>query len=182
MDHDSTDKVLQLFFSQYMVVAAGRVDREQNIGEWQPCYSYITLDSIQLDSICYDDDSEENTRRVRTLQNLREYSIKSIIFNSAAAWKEMKTTTLPNGWTKLLQDTEPENNFKGFETSDVDKEDDDVVEELPSSCPTLSVIRNHMHDVVSYIGASSDPEVLEYYGHFRHFHSIIIKKQPTRSQ
>jgi hypothetical protein len=53
-----------------------------------------------------------------------------------------------------------------------------------------------MDDGVSYIGASSDPEVLAYYGHFRQFSSIIIKKQhaswkqleidsffqPTRSQ
>jgi hypothetical protein len=29
----------------------------------------------------------------------------------------MKTTTLANEWTKLLQDTEPENDFKGYETS-----------------------------------------------------------------
>jgi hypothetical protein len=29
----------------------------------------------------------------------------------------MKTVTLANGWTKLLQGTEPENDFKGFETS-----------------------------------------------------------------
>jgi hypothetical protein len=40
----------------------------------------------------------------------------SAIFNFAAAWKEMKTTTLANGWTKLLQDMEPENYFKGFKT------------------------------------------------------------------
>jgi hypothetical protein len=26
--------------------------------------------------------------------------------------------TSANGWTKLLQDTEPENDFKGFETFD----------------------------------------------------------------
>jgi hypothetical protein len=53
-----------------------------------------------------------------------------------------------------------------------------------------------MDDAISYIKASSDPEVLVYYGHFRQFHSIIIKKQhasgkqlkidsffqPTRSQ
>jgi hypothetical protein len=51
------------------------------------------------------------------LENLRGYSIKSAFFNFAAAWKEMKTMTLANGWTKLLQDAEPENYFKGFETS-----------------------------------------------------------------
>jgi hypothetical protein len=51
------------------------------------------------------------------LQNLRGYSIKSTSFNFAVAWKEMKTTTLANGWTNFLQVTEPENDFKGFETS-----------------------------------------------------------------
>jgi hypothetical protein len=144
--------------------------------------------------------------------------------------------TLANGWTELLQDTEPENDFKGFETSnfhiiirrarddfsksdveqwldndngdpgyqilsqveiaesvlqgkeehdnfdeeyfDVDEEDDDdVEEESTSSCPKLSVIRNHTEDVILYIGASSDMEVLAYYGHFRQLHSIISKEQ-----
>jgi hypothetical protein len=46
---------------------------------------------------------------------LHEYSIKSTVFNFAAAWKEIKTTTLANGWTKLLQDTEPENDFMRFQ-------------------------------------------------------------------
>jgi L-rhamnose mutarotase len=48
---------------------------------------------------------------------LHRYSIKFASFNFAAAWKEMKTTTLTNRWTKLLQDMEPENDFKGFKTS-----------------------------------------------------------------
>jgi hypothetical protein len=200
-----------------MAVAAGREHREQNIGERKPCYSFITLDSV-----CYEDDAEEDTTGVRTLQNLRGYSIKSAIFNFAAAWKEMKTTTLANGWTKLLQDMEPENHFKGFETSDFQaimkrsggdvsessveqwlvnddsdpgyqilsqeeiadsvlqgsEEDDDVIEEeSASSCPKLSIIRNHMDDMILYTRASSDLEVLAYYGHFSQFHSIIIKKQ-----
>jgi hypothetical protein len=43
-----------------------------------------------------EDDSEEDTRGVRKLQNLHKYSIKSTIFNFAAAWEEMKTTTLAN--------------------------------------------------------------------------------------
>jgi hypothetical protein len=59
--------------------------------------------------------SEEDTRGVRTLQNLHGCIIKSAIFNFAAAWKEMKTTTLANGWTKLSEDTEPVNDFKSFE-------------------------------------------------------------------
>jgi hypothetical protein len=57
------------------------------------------------------------------------------------------------------------------------KTDNVIEEESASSCPKLSVIRNRMDDVISYIGASSDPEVLAYCGHFRQFCSIIIKKQ-----
>jgi hypothetical protein len=49
------------------VVAAGRGHREQNIGEQQPCYSFIKLDSRELVSICYEDDSEEDTGEVRML-------------------------------------------------------------------------------------------------------------------
>jgi hypothetical protein len=62
----------------------------------------------------------------------RKYSIKFAIFNFAAARKEMKPTTLANGWTKLLKDTERENDFKGFETSDfhavIKRAGDDVSE------------------------------------------------------
>jgi hypothetical protein len=116
-----------------MAAAADRGHREQNIGEWQPCYSFTTLDSV-----CYEDDSEEDTRGVRTLQNLRGYSIKSAISNFAAAWKEMKTTALATGWTKVLQDTEPENDFKGFETSDfhaiMKRAGDDVSESDVEQC------------------------------------------------
>jgi hypothetical protein len=50
------------------------------------------------------------------------------------------------------------------------KEEDNEVEEEPaSSCPKLSVITNHMNDIISYIGSSSDPEVLAYYGHLGSF-------------
>jgi hypothetical protein len=153
------------------------------------------------------------------------YSIKSAIFNFAAAWKEMKNMTSANGWTKLLEDMEPENDFKDLETSDfhaiikrardvvsesdvqqwLDNDDGDpgyqilsqeqmaesvlqgkeefdvTEEELASSCPKLSVIRNHIDDVSSYIGASSDLGVLAYYGHFRQFHTIIIIKKQHAS-
>jgi hypothetical protein len=34
-----------------------------------------------------------------------------------------------------------------------------------------------MDDVISYKGTSSGSEVLAYYGHFRQFRSIIIKKR-----
>jgi hypothetical protein len=58
------------------------------------------------------------------------------------------------------------------------EEDNDAVEEeSDTSYPKLLVIRNYVDDVISYIGASSDKEVLTYYGHFRQFRSIIIRKQ-----
>jgi hypothetical protein len=76
------------------------------------------------------------------------------------------------GYQILSQEEIAESVLQGKE------EDDDVVEEeSASSCPKLSVIRNHMDDVTLYIGTSSEPEVLAYYGHFGQFRSIIIKKQ-----
>jgi hypothetical protein len=45
---------------------------------------------------------------------------------------DSRNTILANGWTKLLQDMEPENDVKGFETSDshviIKRAGDDVTE------------------------------------------------------
>jgi hypothetical protein len=136
--------------------------------------------------------------------------------------EEDENHNLANVWTKLLQGMEPENNFKGSETSnfhanikragdDVSKgvaeqrlddddrdpgyqilsqeeiaesvlqgkeEDDDVIEEeSASSCPKLSVIRNHMDNIILYIGASSDPEVLAYVDILGSFGQLLLRKQ-----
>jgi hypothetical protein len=49
------------------------------------------------------------------------------------------------------------------EGDDADEEDDDVVEEESVSFyPKLSLIGNHMDSAITYIGASSDPEVQAY--------------------
>ncbi|XP_063226872.1 tigger transposable element-derived protein 7-like [Bacillus rossius redtenbacheri] len=64
------------------------------------------------------EDKEDDTRGMRTLQNIRNYSIRSAIFNWASAWKEIKTSTLANGWNKLLFDGAIEPDFLGFEASD----------------------------------------------------------------
>ncbi|KAG7161910.1 Tigger transposable element-derived protein 7-like 11, partial [Homarus americanus] len=56
--------------------------------------------------------------RQRTLTNIKKYNIKSVIFNSAALWKDVKTSTLANSCKKLSLDTEPELNFEGFEVTD----------------------------------------------------------------
>jgi hypothetical protein len=63
------------------------------------------------------EDAEEDTRGTRTPQNLHAYNIRSAIFNLAAAWKDMKITTLANAWKKLLYDVEPEMDFEGVEAS-----------------------------------------------------------------
>ena len=37
---------------------------------------------------------EEDTRCQRTLMNIKTYNIKSVIYNFASAWKDVKMTTL----------------------------------------------------------------------------------------
>lgn len=49
--------------------------------------------------------SENYTRR---LQTEWAYSMKSAIFKFAAAWNELKTTTLVNGYKRLLNEVEKE--------------------------------------------------------------------------
>lgn len=56
-----------------------------------------------------DEDTVEDTRGQLTLQNLKNYSIKSAIFNFAAAWNEVKASTLENGWNNLFRSESPDN-------------------------------------------------------------------------
>ncbi|KAK3884886.1 hypothetical protein Pcinc_010860 [Petrolisthes cinctipes] len=68
-----------------------------------------------------DDDevtAEEDTRGARTLENMKKYTLKSAIFNWATAWKDVKTSTLENGWKRLLSGEEPVDDFEGFEATD----------------------------------------------------------------
>ena len=64
------------------------------------------------------EDEAEDTRGLRTLNNIKTYSIKSAIFNFASAWKQVRISTLANCWKKLLLDVDPELDFKGFEAQD----------------------------------------------------------------
>ncbi|KAG7164360.1 Tigger transposable element-derived protein 7-like 65 [Homarus americanus] len=64
-----------------------------------------------------EDDDVNNTRGICTLANIKKYNLKSAIFNFAAAWKDVKISTLDNSWKKLLLDTEPELDFEGFEVT-----------------------------------------------------------------
>ena len=54
----------------------------------------------------------------RTLEKIKTYNIKSGIYNFASAWKQVKISTLANCWKKLLQDIDPELDFKGFKAQD----------------------------------------------------------------
>jgi hypothetical protein len=48
-------------------------------------------------------DESEGTREQHTLQNSRNYTLKSEIFSFAAASKTAKNQTLKNGWEKTFK-------------------------------------------------------------------------------
>ncbi|KAG7157467.1 Tigger transposable element-derived protein 7-like 19 [Homarus americanus] len=60
----------------------------------------------------------EDTRGQRTVNSVKNYNLKSAIFNLAASWKALKTTTLANAWKKLLYIVEVGYDFEGFEARD----------------------------------------------------------------
>ena len=68
------------------------------------------------------DEEEEaediDTRGQRTLENIKAYNIRSAIFNWAAAWKSMKQASFANAWKNLLEGTETDHDFSGFEVND----------------------------------------------------------------
>ena len=64
-----------------------------------------------------DEDNAEDTRRQRTLQNLKCYNLKSTIFNFAAAWKEVKEQTLKNGLKNFFDGQDPKKDLEGLEVS-----------------------------------------------------------------
>ncbi|XP_069183209.1 tigger transposable element-derived protein 7-like [Procambarus clarkii] len=59
-----------------------------------------------------------DNRVKRTLENLKNYSIKEAIYNWAKVWSEVKELTLKNSWKKKLMSTvsneDEERNFEGF--------------------------------------------------------------------
>ncbi|KAF2353176.1 DDE superfamily endonuclease domain [Trinorchestia longiramus] len=173
-----------------------------------------------------EEDVTDDTRGKKTIDNIKNYNIKSAIFNVAAAWNAVKITTLGNAWKKLLYDAEVEYDFEGFEARDfhrilrragegkVSKDDvrtwlddtesdpgfqvmteeeiahdvlagdnrDDSSDEgeddepLPTK-PKLSVVRESLDNLISYIDLSPESEIQQYYPHFRTFREIIIHKQ-----
>ena len=74
-------------------------------------YTRKYLDEV-LVVISDEDDEIEDTRGLRTLENIKSYNIKSGIYNFASAWKQVKISTLANCWKKLLQDINPELDFE----------------------------------------------------------------------
>lgn len=61
---------------------------------------------------------EEDKRGQKTLQNLKDYNIRSMIFNFASAIKDIKPSTFINSWKKLLINEEVEPDTAGLETED----------------------------------------------------------------
>ncbi|XP_050527960.1 tigger transposable element-derived protein 7-like [Daktulosphaira vitifoliae] len=61
---------------------------------------------------------EEDRRRQKTLQNLKDYNIRSMIFNFASVVKDIKPSTLINSWKKLLINEEVEPDTAELETED----------------------------------------------------------------
>ncbi|KAG7154717.1 Tigger transposable element-derived protein 7-like 9 [Homarus americanus] len=172
-----------------------------------------------------EEDLTEDTRGQRTVNNVKNYNLKSAIFNLAASWKALKTTTLANAWKKLLYNVEVEYDFEGFEARDFhhilkragkndvteddirnwledtegdpgyqvlteediadevlvrdsrDSEDEEDEEPLPKK-PKLSVIRESLDNVISYIELSAETDDIQhYYQHIRALRELIIQRQ-----
>ena len=61
------------------------------------------------------DDEEEGRRGQQTLQNLKNYNLKLIVYNWASGCKEVKQTTLVSAWTNILHAIVEQHNLEGFE-------------------------------------------------------------------
>lgn len=64
----------------------------------------------------------------------------------------------------LSQELIAKNFMKDDENSDNDNEEEMVV-----SGPQLSIVRDHVDNIIKYMGRSSDPKEIAYYQHFRQF-------------
>lgn len=60
----------------------------------------------------------EDRRAEKTLQNIKSYNFRSMIFNFAAAVKDIAPSTLANAWNKILCDNSVELESKGIELKD----------------------------------------------------------------
>lgn len=62
------------------------------------------------------DEQDQNVGKL-TLQNLKNYNLRSVIYNISRAWNDVSSSTLANGWNHLLHRTEPVVDFEGFEAA-----------------------------------------------------------------
>ena len=65
-----------------------------------------------------DDESKVDIRGERTLANIKNYNIRSAIYNFAAAWQDLKVPVLSNSWKRLIADEDTEVNFEGCQAED----------------------------------------------------------------
>ncbi|KAG7158270.1 Tigger transposable element-derived protein 7-like 37 [Homarus americanus] len=89
-----------------------------------------------------EEDLTEDTRGQRTVNNVKNYNLKSAILNLAASWKALKTTTLANAWKKLLYNVEVEYDFEGFEARDFHR----ILKRAGENDVTEDDIRNWLED------------------------------------
>ena len=69
-------------------------------------------------AVIEDDESEVDIRGERTLANIKNYNIRSAIYNFAAAWQDFKVPVLSNSWKRLVADEDTEVNFEGCQAED----------------------------------------------------------------
>ena len=69
-------------------------------------------------TVIEDDETEVDIRGERTLANIKNYNIRSAIYNFAAAWQDLKVPDLSNSWKRLIADEDTEVNFEGCQAED----------------------------------------------------------------
>ena len=69
-------------------------------------------------TVIEDDETEVDIRGERTLANIKNYNIRSAIYNFAAAWQDLKVPVLSNSWKRLIADEDTEVNFEGCQAED----------------------------------------------------------------
>ena len=52
------------------------------------------------------------------MANIKRYNIRSVIFNFASAWQDLRPSVLANSWKKLLEGENTKTNFGAFEAVD----------------------------------------------------------------
>ena len=52
------------------------------------------------------------------MANIKNYNIRSAIYNFAAAWQDLKVPVLSNSWKRLIADEDTEVNFEGCQAED----------------------------------------------------------------